>query len=434
MTIGNNIRIARIAKNLSQAELCNGFMSRIVLSRIENGKSEPSISQLLEIARRLNYDIHDLIDVIEQDELSCNNAEDTCELASLFRSEKFPAIIDYYQRNLQKQDKTPLYGYYVGMSFVKLKEDELSLAPLNKFCDSYYSFPSSEKQKYVIEFATAKNNIARILFFAKKTDQAKTNLDQALFQLIHFNRTSHQAYLFTNHNLINYYTFIKQPLNSIKIGNQLLSSSTNIIHKSVTAYMHQSLSVAYYDIGDFSQSHHHLYLADLLYLYSNNEDQSSMCRINRFNLMREEEKLQEAISFITSERDKYSKENKQYHILGLQPTFAYINLKDYKNAEKCLSQISYVKLRVHDRHSYNFIKGIILFNTNDIAGALKKWNSCEGYFLQQKFFYDLDYMNYLRYKATGNPDFFKKILNLPSDKVTKNVFLTPHDKCPISHL
>jgi len=30
-----------------------------------------------------------------------------------------------------------------------------------------------------------------------------------------------------------------------------------------------------------------------------------MCRINRFNLMREEEKLQEAIRFITSEQDKY---------------------------------------------------------------------------------------------------------------------------------
>lgn len=425
MTIGTNIRIARIAKNLTQEALSKDIISRIVLSRIENGKSEPSVTQLIELAKRLGCDIYDLINPTASEEISCDEAEEPCDLATLFHSEKFAAIIGDYKRNEQKHDKTPLYGYYIGMSFVRLKDDDLAFAPLNKFCDSYYSFSSSNKRKYVIEFATAKNNIARILFFSKKVEHVKVHLDQAIFQLIRFGKIAHQVYLSTNQNLINYYIFIKQPLESIKIGKLLLSPSTNLLHKSLTAFMHQSLSVAYYDIGDFNQSHHHLYLADLLYLYSNNEDQSSLCRINRFNLIRELRNFNEAIEFISTEQDKYRPDNKQYHILGLQPAFAYINLEDYLSAEKCLSRISYVKLRVHDRHSYNFIKGIILFNSSDFVGALKKFNSCESYFSQQKFFYDLDYMNSLRYKATGNIDFLKKIRNPLANEVTKNVFLFP---------
>ena len=423
MAIGQNIRIARLEINMTQAELSHGFMSRVVLNRIENEKSEPSVAQLVIISKRLNVNISALIDPITNDEIPSECASDHTHIANLFNSGNYEEIIGLFLKNALESNKMQLFSYYVGISFAKSKDDKRALSQLNQFCNFYYTFSKSNKAKYVIEFATAKNHIARIMFFSKQIEKVEAPLNQAIFQLTKLNKTSHQIFLSVHQNLINYFIHIKQPKEAIRIGENLLSPDNQVLHKSTTAFMHQSLSVAYYDIDNFEKAHQHLYLADLLYSYANNEEQSSSCKINRFNLYRELNSFSDAIHFISTERNKFTSDNKQYNILGLQEAFAYINLEDFNNAENCLSQINYLKLRVQDRHSYDFVKGIVLFHRNDFSAALKKFNSCEEYFTQQKYFFDLDYMNFLRYKSTHNKKFLDSIKSLPSSYVTKNIFL-----------
>jgi len=54
MNIGEKIRELRIAKLMTQSELAGTHITRNMLSCIENGNAQPSLSTILYIAERLN--------------------------------------------------------------------------------------------------------------------------------------------------------------------------------------------------------------------------------------------------------------------------------------------------------------------------------------------------------------------------------------------
>ena len=53
MTIGEKLRAARLDAGLSQRQLCEGLVTRNMLSQIENGSAKPSLSTLQVLAQRL---------------------------------------------------------------------------------------------------------------------------------------------------------------------------------------------------------------------------------------------------------------------------------------------------------------------------------------------------------------------------------------------
>ena len=52
--IGEKIRALRIQKKMTQAELAGSFITRNMLSQIENGVAMPSVPTVLELAKRLD--------------------------------------------------------------------------------------------------------------------------------------------------------------------------------------------------------------------------------------------------------------------------------------------------------------------------------------------------------------------------------------------
>lgn len=65
LKIGNNIRMARLNKNLTQADVCGDESELTIrqLARIENGQVLVSLSKLLFLSQRLNCPIEDIIDI-----------------------------------------------------------------------------------------------------------------------------------------------------------------------------------------------------------------------------------------------------------------------------------------------------------------------------------------------------------------------------------
>ena len=62
MDIGSNIKRVRVAKNLSQKEVITAIdMGAAMYSRIESGKTEPSLSTLEKIAKALGVSLTELI-------------------------------------------------------------------------------------------------------------------------------------------------------------------------------------------------------------------------------------------------------------------------------------------------------------------------------------------------------------------------------------
>lgn len=57
MTMGEKLRAARLAAGLSQRQLCEGLVTRNMLSQIENGSAKPSLPTLQALAGRLNKNI-----------------------------------------------------------------------------------------------------------------------------------------------------------------------------------------------------------------------------------------------------------------------------------------------------------------------------------------------------------------------------------------
>jgi transcriptional regulator with XRE-family HTH domain len=63
-TFGANLRAARLAAGLSQAELCErlGGVSRTVVYRLEIDEREPRLSTILRLAEALDVEPSDLLD------------------------------------------------------------------------------------------------------------------------------------------------------------------------------------------------------------------------------------------------------------------------------------------------------------------------------------------------------------------------------------
>lgn len=65
LKIGNNIRMARLNKNLTQVDVCGDESELTIrqLARIENGQVLVSLSKLLFLSKALNFPVKDIVDV-----------------------------------------------------------------------------------------------------------------------------------------------------------------------------------------------------------------------------------------------------------------------------------------------------------------------------------------------------------------------------------
>lgn len=71
MSLGEKIRAARLEVGLSQRQLCDGLVTRNMLSQIENGSARPSMGTLTELAHRLGKTVAYFL---EEEEATPNGA------------------------------------------------------------------------------------------------------------------------------------------------------------------------------------------------------------------------------------------------------------------------------------------------------------------------------------------------------------------------
>lgn len=66
MTIGERLREIRDSMNLTQTEMCAGVVTESFYSRVENGKSEINIDDLLAILKNNHISVRDFFGVFDQ--------------------------------------------------------------------------------------------------------------------------------------------------------------------------------------------------------------------------------------------------------------------------------------------------------------------------------------------------------------------------------
>lgn len=424
MHIGYQIRKIRIEKNITQEQLSIGIINRSVLNRIEIGKTNPSIDQLLLIAKRLDTNVAHFFAPKNDYELNKSSHIDEHYLVKLWDTSEYQKIINLFLHNSEQLDfNHPLLFYYVGISYIQIDKANAGIIQLKKFIDKYDRFDKIKKHHYVIEYCHATNKVVKTLFYDKKTKSIEKLLLKAKMKLIDNNKENHEIFLSINQNLINYYLFVKEPVEAVKIGERLLCNDNIFIHKRVSAFMHQSVSVAYYDLGDFIKSQEHLESAILLYKYSKHDEHISACIINKSNIFRETINSEEAVNLIEKHLKGISFDSPSSHLLKMQLAIIYTGMHSFKNASTALSYVSYLKLHQSGRATYNFIKGILFFVMDEYEKALAKFDVCERLFEYNKFYFDLKVMNLIKYTITNNHTYLDQNNDYPYSKTTKNVFL-----------
>ncbi|MEA4989010.1 MAG: helix-turn-helix transcriptional regulator [Anaerovorax sp.] len=114
--LGRRIKEARIAKKMTQSELVGDFITRNMLSQIENGSATPSIKTLAYLSAVLEVPLNELMPsptegalsqlVAAKRYLSDGENEKIIEMEESYPpefSDEFFALLSYAYRNLSKQ-------------------------------------------------------------------------------------------------------------------------------------------------------------------------------------------------------------------------------------------------------------------------------------------------------------------------------------------
>lgn len=97
--IGSKIRALRLLKKISQSQLCDNFMNRVVLSRIENNKALPSLEQLIHISERLEVPLSYFISDVKYDKLIEYADNSSSIIGDLFNSQNYYEIVKLIEYN-----------------------------------------------------------------------------------------------------------------------------------------------------------------------------------------------------------------------------------------------------------------------------------------------------------------------------------------------
>lgn len=119
--LGRKIRAIRQSQMMTQASLCDGIITRNMLSRIENGQANPSLSTLCALSERLNVSISYLMD--DNDDGTKRKDEG---LLSLVKKEMSAGNYDValtYLKGVQilsdeKERLTAQCKYYIGENMI----------------------------------------------------------------------------------------------------------------------------------------------------------------------------------------------------------------------------------------------------------------------------------------------------------------------------
>lgn len=128
--LGTRIKILRKKLNLTQQELSSSILNRASLSKIENGKLQPTLNQLKYLANMLKVDVSYFLKDGEELTVKEINKENNNYLDKLFNEKKYLDIIEEI-----KPDSFITY-YYAGMSYfrIDLIKEAKKILTLAKIC------------------------------------------------------------------------------------------------------------------------------------------------------------------------------------------------------------------------------------------------------------------------------------------------------------
>lgn len=410
--IGSKIKALRLQKKISQSQLCDNFMSRVVLSRIENNKALPSLEQLIHISQKLEVPLSYFINDIKYDELIEYNDSSSSVISDLFNNQNYYEIVKLMEYNYNEFSATQDFNkyYYVGVSFFNIGLYNDALKYLKKYVNSFLKSNEDIQKQNIDNFCQALNILFKIMLKNHSYEKGICYLELAKKYLCELDSLNHSICFIIHNNLAYLYLNTNQFQKVINLLESFINTHDNFIYVTAMPHIYLSLNIACYNMGDYEKSINYIKKAILLFKYFENEYDAGRCYINYINSLRYSGNFDKAFEIVDRCKHDYKRYNKLYLSFFIQKMILYFNIGNYDKVMKISSNIEVHQLSEMSEHNYEFMMGHIKYMHNDFNSAYGLLKKCEKYFLTQCYYSDLLLLyddlycitNDISYKAKSN--------------------------------
>lgn len=176
MTLGSKIRTLRKERALTQTALCGDYITRNMLSQIENDLAVPSVSTLTYLAERLDVPIGYLLDE-EQSFFSYRKMQSIEEIRSLYADGNWQGCIDLCKQLGDFDDELALLLADCYLHEAKNALAELHLASAKHLLDTCLRFTARTRYPHA-DIESEANGLCALI------DQLLTAPDAAGWQIV----------------------------------------------------------------------------------------------------------------------------------------------------------------------------------------------------------------------------------------------------------
>lgn len=365
VNLGSRIKILRKKLNLTQRDLSCSILNRASLSKIENGKLQPTVKQLNYIANILNVDVSYFLKGeelrVKEINKDCNNYID-----KLYRENKYLDIIEQIKPN------SFITYFYVGMSYFRLDLIKEAKNSINACQSMFFSLSESGKYMYVDKFACALNCLRKLEAKNIVNRKNKTYLDKCIKYLKFYNGCQTEIFFVVNNNLAAYYVANNQYEKTIKFIEEFLMENKRVNSPTTLSYIHLNYSIAIYAVKNYSKAIEEIRKAIFFFNYTGDIYQEGECYINLFNYLLCNEEFDKCFLLINFLKNKINDVMllERYKILELVLLY---NKEEYEEILNRNKNISIEMLNIDSRMDYFFIMG-------RTSMYLKKHNIAKNYY------------------------------------------------------
>ncbi|SNX55313.1 helix-turn-helix transcriptional regulator [Thermoanaerobacterium sp. RBIITD] len=410
--IGTKIKALRLQKKISQSQLCDNFMNRVVLSRIENNKALPSLEQLIHISEKLKVPLSYFINDIKYDELIENDDSSSFIISDLFNNQNYYEIVKLIEYNHDEFSKTQDFNkyYYAGASFFNIGLYNDALKYLKRYVNLFLKSKEDIQKQNIDNFCHALNILFKIMLKNRNYEKGINYLELAKKYLYALDSLNYSISFVIHNNLAYLYLKTNQFQKVINLLESFVNTHDNLIYINAMPHIYMSLNIACYNMGYYEKSIKYIKKAILLFKYYENEFDAARCHLNYINSLRYSGNFDKAFEIVNRCKNEYKKYNKLYLSFFIQEMILYFNIGNYDKVMEISSEIEVHQLSEMSKHNYEFMMGHIKYLHNDFDNAYNLLKKCEKYFLTQYYYGDLLMLyddlycitNDISYKAKSN--------------------------------
>ncbi|KRQ87556.1 DNA-binding transcriptional repressor PuuR [Caloramator mitchellensis] len=427
ISIGEKIKNLRQQKGLSQEELCGEYLSRVVLSRIENNKMLPSIPQLQYISNKLDVSFHYFfidIDCEYSRDSDSNNQIENSILKILYLQQDYYSIVKIKETDIETFIKFNDFNkyFYLGISYFNLNMLHKALIFLKRYINEYTKSDKINQKINVITFVEALNTLFKIMLKNKNYAKCEHYLLMAINHLKMHNAMDSKISYIVHNNLA--YIFL-QTCKFDKIINLLedfLNKCNNFNYIDIMPDIYLSLNIASYNTQQYEKAIKYAKKAIYSYLYLDDEISAGSCYLNYINALRYSGKINEAITTLEFCKNNF-KDIIVLNKLLYQEMVIYFNLNEYSKVQNIVSNIKLKYLPARFKHNINFMLGHIYYLGGKRENSIKYLKKCETFFISHNYFYDLVLLYEDLYTITGDENYKVKKKEYKNKIGRKNILI-----------